>query len=231
MTAGIASIALFAPVVASNAVFSARRFSRGVESMDSNPLFGLANMDIAAGQVLKGGRAVKAIAQSMEPVSQIATQGSAEVIKEASTMSKALKAAGNVVKFTADNINPIIVGAGVLKVAGAKDKVDEAGRESLRLGTMFACEAATKRLVGMPFAEKVGEKTVQRTREALCLQLFSDKQKSAIEDFIKTKKGMKYLVGGGKGLLFVGGSILGYKLGDILANQILGEKESVNQCA
>ena len=78
-TAGIASIALFAPVVASNAIFSARRASRGVDSIEENPLFAIANFDIAAGQILKGGRAAKALAVAIDPASDIANNGSKEI--------------------------------------------------------------------------------------------------------------------------------------------------------
>ena len=231
MTTGIASIALFAPVVASNAVFSARRFTRGVDTIESNPLLGLTNMDIAAGQVLKGGRAVKAISQTMEPQAKIVTEGSAKVIKDMSSMEKAMNAAGKVIKFTADNINPIIVGAGVIKVAASDDKVDEAGRESLRLGTMFAFEGGTRKLIGMPIITKKDNKMVSTSRTALVTELFSTEQKKAMEDFIKTKKSAKFIIGGGKGLLFAGASIGGYKLGDWLSNKILGEKNQVKETA
>lgn len=231
MSTGIASIALFAPVVASNAVFSARRFSKGVDSMESNPLLGLTNMDIAAGQVLKGGRAVKAISQTVAPQAKIMAEGSAKVIKDISAMEKAMNTAGKVVKFTADNINPIIVGAGVIKVAAADDQVDEAGRESLRLGTMFAFEGGTKKLIGMPIITKEGDKIVSTSRTALVSELFSTEQKKAIEDFVKTKKSAKYIVGGSKGFVFAGASIAGYKFGDWLSNKILGKKKQEKETA
>ena len=125
-TAGIASIALFTPLVASNAVFSARRASRGVDAIDENPLFALANFDIAAAQILKGGRAAKALSMTIDELDNLASKGSKNIIKEStnavkqttknlSTLEKITKGAGKVISFTADNINPIIVGAGVLK--------------------------------------------------------------------------------------------------------------------
>ena len=54
MPAGLSSIALFTPIIASNAIFSARRASRGVEAIDEKPIYGAMNMNIAAGQVFKG---------------------------------------------------------------------------------------------------------------------------------------------------------------------------------
>ena len=66
MSAGITAIALATPIIASNVVFSMRRASRGIESFDENPIYALANMDIAAGQVLKCSRAVKSIAIATE---------------------------------------------------------------------------------------------------------------------------------------------------------------------
>ena len=81
-SAGIASIALFAPVIASNAIFSARRASRGVDAMDENPLFALANFDIAAAQILKGGRAAKALSITTDPSLTMMTQGAEKTIKD-----------------------------------------------------------------------------------------------------------------------------------------------------
>lgn len=234
-TAGIASIALFAPVVASNAVFSARRASRGVDSIEENPLFALANFDIAAGQVLKGGRAAKALAVSIDPSLDVATKGAAETIKATSTASKVMQGATKVINFTADNINPIIIATGALKVAGADDKLDEAGRESTRLLCMFGAEAGMKRFIGMPYTEKINGKSVSFKREGLYKKLFSEKQLDAMNEFFAVKKAMKdcttskkvlkVVPGAAKGLLFVGASIAGYQVGDKIATAILGEKK------
>ena len=57
MTAAVETIALLTPVVTTNFVFSARRASKGIDAMGSNPAYGVMNMDIAGGQVLKGSRA------------------------------------------------------------------------------------------------------------------------------------------------------------------------------
>ena len=51
-TPSVSSLALFTPLVASNAIFSARRASRGVDAMDENPVLGAMNMTIAGAQIV-----------------------------------------------------------------------------------------------------------------------------------------------------------------------------------
>lgn len=234
-TAGIASLALFAPVVASNAVFSARRAQRGVDAIDENPLFALANFDIAAAQVLKGGRAAKALALAMDPASDVATKGAAEVIKGTSTTGKFLKGVGKVINFTADNINPVIVATGAIKVLGSDDKLDTAARESTSLLCMFGAEAGMKSFIGMPITKNVNGKTISVKRDGAYKNLFGTKQLEAMNDFFLVKKSMaectksqkllKAVPGIAKGLLFVGASIAGYQIGGKVADAILGEKK------
>ena len=225
MSTGIAAIALFAPIVASNAIFSARRVSRGANALEDNPMYALANFDIAAGQILKGGRAAKGLAIVADPSFENATKGATDAIKNASKSSKFLQGAGKVINFTADNINPIIIVASGIKVLGADDKVEEAGRETLRLGCMFGSEALVKDFVGMPYTKKVNGKNVTFKREGSYKKIFTEKQLKAVQDFCATKKAMKYLPGAAKGLIFVGASIAGYKLGDKLSDVVFGEKK------
>ena len=240
-TAGIASIALFTPIVASNAVFSARRAKRGADAMENNPLFSIANFDIAAAQILKGGRAAKALAVAADPTMEIASKGAAETIKSTSTASKVLKGAGKVVSFTADHINPIIVAAGGLKVLGSDDKADALARESTALACMFGAEAAMKDFVGMPFTEKVNGKLITRYREGSYNNLFKNnnlfkqEQLKAMKDFFAVEKKMaectniekfkKVIPGTTKGLLFVGASIAGYEIGSKIADKLLGKRK------
>ena len=56
--------------------------------------------------------------------------------------------------FTADHINPLICATGAVKVLTSDDKTDSAIREGLALSTMFASEAAAKKLIGMPKTSK-----------------------------------------------------------------------------
>lgn len=235
-TAGITSIAIAAPIVASNAIFSARRANRGIEAIDENPIFAIANFDLAAAQVLKGCRAAKAIEISIEE------SGAAECIKEKSNQckknmskkapkvtssgvtNKFLNGAKKVLNFTANNINPIIIGTGALKVFGAKDKSDELARESTRITTMFGFELGAKELIGMPClvnSVNKDKKQVLKNNKGSLEKLFTDSQLKAIND----SKALKCALGTGKGLFFVAASIGGYKLGDMIGNAVLGKKE------
>ena len=78
----VSTIALFSPVVASSAVFSARRAKRGAEAIDENPVYGVMNMDIAAGQTLKAARGAQAIAVVTDPTLKEASLSAAETIKK-----------------------------------------------------------------------------------------------------------------------------------------------------
>lgn len=231
MTSQVASIALFAPVVASNAVFSVRRASRGVEAIDENPVYAAMNMDIAAAQVTKGARAAKALSiiseggskEAIEKATNV-TKGAAENIKNASKTAKFLKGTQKVINFTADHINPVICVTSGVKVLNSEDKPQATAEETIRLGTMFGAEAIAKRVVGMPYTKKVNGKNITFKREGLGEQFYNDvfsaKQKEALEQFAKTKTFVKYLPSAAKGLLFVGASIGGYKLGDKIVNNI-----------
>jgi len=227
MSAGITSIALFAPIVASNAIFSARRASKGADAIGENPLYAMMNFDIAAAQTLKGARAIKGLAIANNANVELLENGAKEVIKGSSTTSKVLKGAGKIVNLTADYINPFICITSGFKVLKSEDKPNEAASEIIRLGTMFAFEKGAKAFVGMPYTEKVAGKTVTKSREGVYKKLFSEKQLNAVSDFCKTKKVLKYAPGF-KGLLFVGASIAGYELGDKIANAIL-KKDSEKQ--
>ena len=235
--AGIASIALFAPVITSNAVFSARRASRGIENIDENPLFAAANFDLAAGQVTKGGRAAKAILLATEPASAIASKGAKNIIQTTSQVGKFFKGAGEVlikvINFTADHINPVIIGGSLLNIAGSKEKAETFGTEATALALMFGAETGTKSFIGLPdFGKNTKGEMIAKPNEAKCKvimdKIFSEEQNKAIKDFITTRKNMKYVLGGTKGLLFVGASIGGYKLGEKIAKTIIENSKNAN---
>lgn len=232
MTSGISAIALFAPVVASNAVFSVRRASRGVDAMAENPVYGAMNMDIAAGQTLKGARAVKALACVSNPAAEESFSGAADAIRGLSQSNKLLNGVGKIINFTADNINPIICLTSGVKVLGSDDKVDAAARESLALGTMFGSEALAKEILGLSRKKNVNGKKQTVVGDGLYKKnLFLKEQSEAIKDFCETKKlfnkySLKMLPGVAKGLLFVSASIMGYQLGSVIADAILGEKKA-----
>lgn len=228
MSTGLQAIALCSPIIASNAVFSARRASRGVDSIDENPFYAAANMDIAAAQTVKGGRAAKAIALATNSNAEF-FQSAGDAIKNLSDKNKLVKGACKVINFTADNINPIICVTSGIKVLGSEDKTDAAAREGLALSAMFASEHAAKKIIGMPAAQ---QNTFKGNNNALYKQNpFLKQQAEALKDYCDTKKlfnsiSLKAVPGALKGLAFVTASIAGYKLGTAIGNEILGEQRA-----
>ncbi|MBO5737816.1 hypothetical protein J6R97_00570 [bacterium] len=223
MSSGLASIALFTPVIASSAIFSARRASRGVDNMEENPLFAIANFDIAAGQVLKAGRAVKGMKLAVDSN----FEGVSKYFNTAKSNSKLMNGLYKAIDFTSNNINPLIVGAGCLKVLGSDDKLDTAARESTSLACMFGAEKLAKKFIGMPKFNNSVINPESQGQEGLYKKLFSKEQLKAVKDFSATKKYAKAAIGGAKGLLFVGASIAGYNMGSYIADAVLGkEKEA-----
>ena len=160
---GISAIALTcAPVVASNAIFSARRLDRGIEAIGENPLYGTMNLEIAAGQTFKGTQAATTLASATNKEVAQTLKGAAETIKKASEGSKFINGAGKVLKFTADNINPIICVTSGIKVLGSEDKVDTAAREVIALPTMFLSEKLARKAIGMPTFQVIKKKIKSR---------------------------------------------------------------------
>lgn len=236
MPAGIQTIGLFAPIVASNAIFSARRASRGMSSIDENPLYGAMNMDIAAGQTLKAFKAAKEVAAVSNSEAHIVAEGASEAIKNFSKTNKVVKGVGKVVDFTANNINPIICATSAAKVLfGSDDKLDAGAREIISLGSMFAAERAAKTFLGMPYTTKEDGKVVTHLRESLYNKNpFIKEQVSALKEFCATKKlfnkvSLEFVPGAAKGLAFVCASIAGYKLGNMAADCLLGKNEETEE--
>ena len=181
-------------------------------------------MDIAAAQVVKGTRAAGSIAAATGSEFEAVTRSAAESIKAASKTNKLVSGIAKVVDFTTDHINPVICAGSVINVLGSDDKVNEAAAETIKLPMMFGFEAMASKFVGMPVTKKINGKRFTFKREGLYKKLFTEKQLAAINDFCATKKYMKYAPSIGKGLFFVGASILGYTLGDKIANVVLDRK-------
>lgn len=234
MSAAVEAIALLTPIIASNAVFAPRRISRGMEAMDDNAVYGVMNLDIAAGQTVKGARAAKALSIASNSSAWDAISALDGKILKAAEGSKVLGGALKVLDFTANNINPIICVTSGIKVLGSEDRADAAVREGAAIGTMFAAEGAAKAILGMPYMikNKYTGKTITKTREALYKKNpFMDRQIMAFKDYCNTKKlfnkiSLKPLPGIIKGTLFVTASILGYKLGSYIADKILGPQKT-----
>ena len=235
MVCSFEKVALYSPVITSCVPFALRRTQRGIDAMDDNPFFGIANIIIAGGQTLKAARAAKDLTFAQ-------TQSAAETIKAVNTAakglhtsSKFLKFLGKVFDFTSKHINPLICCASAIKVLGADDTEDALLREGLALGGMFGMEAIGKPILAMP--KYVVENGVVKTvpREAWYRKSpFVEKQVKAVEDYCQTKKlfdkiPLKSVPGTVRGLAFVFlFSVLGYKLGGKVADLILGKEESKN---
>lgn len=232
----LSSIALFSPIIASNVIFSARRATKGVDSLEEDPIYGIANMNIAGAQVLKGARAVKSLAIATDPILQNVNKSAKDEIVKAvaqdtkTVMPKSiLKYTGKALDFTAQNINPVIVGTSAYNVITSDDKADTLARESTGLLTMFAAEEATKDLIGMPSFNTVKGKNrigFRNSRGSKFAQnILSKEQYNTVHKFLNKNKTTRLAVASGKGLLFAGASIGGYKLGNKITDSILGEKK------
>jgi hypothetical protein len=224
----IPAIALYStPIIASNAIFSCRRASRGINALEENPAYAAVNFDIAAGQTFKGINAANDLISTTNSSIVQATQSASESIKNLSKTNKIVRGAGKLLKFTANNINPIIIFGSGVEIAGSEKKVDTAAEEILSLGGMFAAEGITKNAIGMPYTEN-GEKKLR--------QAFFDKELKNFDKYCQEKKlfnkiPLKYAPGAAKGLVFVGASIGGYKLGNSFAKTILENNESITNAA
>ena len=226
MSSGLA-ITSFMPSIVSSSLFSSRRANSGAEALSqSNPFVAAMNMDIAGGQVLNAAKGVSAIAKESNNALATGFTSAEESIKALTKSDKVLNGFGKVLNFTSNYINHLIALTGAVKVITADDKKEAAIRESLGLGTMFAAEAAAKRIIGMPVIKKVDGKRIAVAREGLYKSNpFMAKQASALKDYCTTKtffnKSLKFLPGMLKGIGFVCASIAGYKLGTAVANIIV----------
>ena len=236
MSAGLAISALI-PSVTTGAIFSSRRASSGIDNMSSdNPYVGLMNMDIAAGQITNAAKSTFDIARCSSNAVANGLVSAEESIRNLSNANKVASGLSKVIKFTADNINPLICLTGGIKVACADDKADEAGRESLALGAMFASEATARKVLGMPVKKvnKDGKKQFVTQEGLYRKNPFLKKQSEALVEYCSTKTFMnhslKFVPGTLKGVGFALASIFGYKAGHKAAEMILGERKS-NQAA
>lgn len=229
--ANVSTIALCTPIIASNAIFSARRADRSVDSFEEQPLYSIANANIALAQTLKGARAVKSIAIAADNgsySSAMAFENASDAIKALSKKNKIVNGAVKTLNFTAKNINPVICFAGGLNVLSEEDKIEALADESGALATMFLAENATKKIIDMPaFGEKnriVSKATTGGKSSPInqCLNLIDDYCGNIL---INNKRPLKGISGVIKGLTFAGASIGGYKLGDKLTDIALGKEK------
>ena len=231
MTGSVSAISMFAPFAATNPVFAFRRASNGINSLSNNPLYGVMNMDIAAGQTLNGLKAINEISANTTGKMSSIVQNGSEAMKRIRESSKVAKVATKAISYTADHINPIICVASAAKVVGSKDKPDTLTRETCSLGTMFLFENATKRFLGLT-AQKGANGEIIKPQQALYrksafLSRHIDKFKTQCES---TKYlnciSLKMLPGALKGIAFIFASITGYKVGSEIATLLIGKPKN-----
>ena len=229
----VQTVALVAPTVAAQAIFSGRRAKKGADNFDEYPLFGLMNFDLALGQFLKGTRAAKAAAVTINSGASDSIKALAETTKDSGGIVKTLGPVGKVLDYTAYHINPIIWTAAAIKGLGSKDEDKPTAllRELIPVGSMRLCEEGYNYFIGMPKTVKneITKKQENLIREGAYKRLFNEKQKNAINQFIETKIlfekiPVKNVAGVVKGVGFVLTSIGGYKLGESISDRLLGKK-------
>ncbi len=118
---------------------------------------------------------------------------------------KAFEYAGKAVQFAADNVNPLICASGVVKTAMSDDKLETGITEAAALSAMFAGEGMIKKnydkIANSPAVKKCVE-GVSKTEVLKPVINYLEKNK------LKGKTGAIL-----KGLLFVGGSMASYSIG------------------
>lgn len=129
---------------------------------------------------------------------------------------KAFEYAGKAVQFAADNVNPLICASGVLKTAMSDDKVGTGVTEVAALSAMFAGEGMIKKNYDKAVNSKTVKEGISKLSKTKVLKpLFEYLEKHKL----KGKAGAII-----KGLLFVGGSMTSYavgqKFGEATANRV-----------
>lgn len=227
MTGAIEKLTLYTPIMASSGIFAARRFNKGIDAMDDNPLFGAANVLIAGGQTLKGLQAAGGLNNNVFALDKIKAANNSA--KGLSLTSKIVKSTGKVLETVSRNVNAFIIGASAIKVLSSDDKEDTFKRELVRDVTMLGIfEGAAKNLFGIPKLVKNAEgKFVSEARPALYKKIpyLNDLGEKFVRYCKKTE--MKSVPGVVKGLALVLFSITGYKVGDKLAEKMFGKEKCV----
>lgn len=127
------------------------------------------------------------------------------VFSDLAKQNKAFEYAGKVTQFAVNNVNPLICASGVVKTAMSEDKVKTGITEAAALATMFTGEG----LIKLYYDKAANSNEVKNLGKKL-----SDKKfiKPVVEYLEKHKLGGK--VGAVvKGLVFVGGSMTSYSIG------------------
>ena len=185
------------------------------------------------------GRSVVTVGQGVGVFKEVAkydnifaagAKGALDAFNTMAKENKALNYAGKCLKFTADNVNPLICASGVLKVAMSDDKVHDGVVEATALAGMFAGEALMKDNFNNFFNETSFKNIAQKAID-----------KNILTDFAELVQKSKYtgkIASVLKGVAFVMGSIGSYalaqKVGEKYANNVMNifgieRKEKIDQ--
>jgi len=185
------------------------------------------------------GRSVVTVGQGVGVLKEVAkydnifaagAKGALDAFNSMAKENKALNYAGKCLKFTADNVNPLICASGVLKVAMSDDKIHDGIVEATALAGMFAGEALMKDNFNNFFNETSFKNLAKKAAD-----------KNILTDFAELVQKSKYtgkVASVMKGIAFVMGSIGSYalaqKVGEKYANNVtnalgLERKEKINQ--
>ena len=185
------------------------------------------------------GRSVVTLGQGVGVLKEVAkydnifavgAKGALDAFNTMAKENKALSYAGKCLKFTADNVNPLICASGVVKVAMSDDKVHDGIVEAVALAGMFAGEALMKDNFNDFFNEKTFKSIAKKAEQSGVLKDFAE----LVQKSKYTGKVASVL----KGVAFVMGSIGSYslaqKVGEGYADKImdafgLERKEKIDQ--
>ena len=185
------------------------------------------------------GRSVVTLGQGVGVLKEVAkydnifavgAKGALDAFNTMAKENKALSYAGKCLKFTADNVNPLICASGVIKVAMSDDKVHDGIVEAAALAGMFAGEALMKDNFNDFFNEKTFKSIAKKAEQSGVLKDFAE----LVQKSKYTGKVASVL----KGVAFVMGSIGSYSLAqkvgenyadNIMATLGLERKEKIDQ--
>ena len=124
------------------------------------------------------GRSVVTVGQGVGVLKEVAkydnifaagAKGALDAFNSMAKENKALNYAGKCLKFTADNVNPLICASGVLKVAMSDDKIHDGIVEAVA-SVMKGIAFVMGSIGSYALAQKVGEKYANNVTNALGLE-------------------------------------------------------------
>ena len=229
----VSAITAFLPFVTSGSIFAPRRI--GKANGRDNAILSIMDYDVAAGQSAKVVEGAANIAKESKTLLAVKVMEHEKALQSFLESEKLANGAGKVLRFTMNNINPLIGVTEGVKVLLADDKERAAITGGCAFGGMLLGEAAAKNFLGLAKTNYKNGKYEVTPREAIYKKIFKEEWINTVRDFCKTKTFMnkhifKYLPKVGGGMLFAGSSIgswyFGGKGGEYIADKVLGKSAS-----